>query len=162
MFAMSLSACAQSDVYAQAASTPVPTVAMPAAVATLAPTPTATLYPTPITQWDQHFKQLDEAIVIPTGKDRVTVPYLGSNGQYYLIQKYIDPSTQKVDFAFYNAAKVWVQSTDPKKAQEVVVPQGKNIGMEQFFFEAVKVKWLTASDFKDLPTLENDPWYTNP
>jgi len=141
------------DDVAQATETPAATV----------PTAVPTLYPTQMTLWDQHFKQLDEAIIIPDGKDRITVPYLGSNGKYYLIQKFIDPSTQQVDFAIYRAEKIFIQDpNDAKKAIEVVVPRGTDIGQEAFFFEAVKVKWLTASDFKPLPSLSNDPWYTNP
>lgn len=171
--AVALRSAGQVQAYDAGAST-VPTVRMPfqadnTADATVTPEPTMTAtpeptaYPTQMTMWDQHFKQLNDAIKIPDGKDRVTVPYLGSNGKYYLIQKFIDPSTQQVDFAIYRAEKIFIQDpNDAKKAIEVVVPRGTDIGQEAFFYEAVKVKWLTANDFKDLPSLSNNPWYTNP
>jgi len=123
------------------------------------PVVTATPYPTPMTLWDQHFAQLDAAIDIPDGKDRITVKYKGVNGQYYFVQKYIDPSTQKPAFVFYRAMVTFVASDDPAKAKEVVVPVGSDIGQEAFFWEAIKTNWATTADFGAIDNLSNDPWY---
>ncbi|HAM37559.1 MAG: hypothetical protein UR96_C0007G0001 [candidate division WS6 bacterium GW2011_GWC1_36_11] len=129
--------------------------------------PTPTPIPTAQTRFDEQFAMLDAAIVIPVGDRDVTVKYLSPlSGKMYFIQKYYFTSGG-VGFAFYRSEKVWVKApvgtvnaqSTPVASMEVVVPVGGDIGMSQFFWEAVPTNWAIASDFTTSITLENNPWY---
>ena len=146
---------------------PVNSVKAATPVVPAAATPTPTPIPTAQTLGDYQFEMLNDAVIIPDGERDHTEKWLSPlNGQYYFIQKFFYTSGG-CGFAIYRGTAIWVKAPvgtnnvqgTPVASEEVIVPTGKDIGLAQFFFEAVPVTWAHASDFTTGFTLSNDPWY---
>jgi hypothetical protein len=111
---------------------------------TLAPVPTATLpsYEPVLNPWERQQAWLVAQKYDKKGFFRSCTP----KGECFVIQNFVDPTTNVADYAFWSAIKTLVPSEDAKSAIEVIM-QEERLSRSDFFNRYGYIAYAQPSEF---------------